>query len=185
MSILKPTLRRHSTSWLAPKVFTAALLVAAFAATGCGGGGQAPASTGGAAPAFSLKDLSGKTVQLSDFKGKVVLLDFWATYCLPCLEAIPEFQKLYESHRKDGFEVIGISIDSFTDNVPSFVKEHGVGYKIVLDPDHKAQDAYKIRGLPETFLVGRDGMLREHWIGYDAELEAEIKNAVQSALSAP
>ncbi|MCH8844118.1 MAG: TlpA family protein disulfide reductase, partial [SAR324 cluster bacterium] len=117
-------------------------------------------------------------------KGKVVLLDFWATYCIPCLDAIPEFQKLYELHRKEGFEVIGISIDSFTENVPTFVKELGVGYTIVLDPDAKAQDAYRIRGLPETFLVGRDGKVREHWIGYNAELEAEIKNAVKSALSA-
>lgn len=112
------------------------------------------------------------------------MLDFWATYCLPCADAIPEIQKLYEKHRKDGFEVVGISVDAFEKNVPSFVKEKGVGYTIVLDSDAKAQDAYRVRGLPETFLVGRDGALLEHWIGYDEELEAEIKNAVESALRA-
>jgi peroxiredoxin len=156
-----------------------------LAAAGCGGGGQAPsAKSGGKTPDFALKDLSGKTVRLSDFKGKVVLIDFWATYCIPCADAIPEFQKLYETHRDKGFEIVGISIDPFTDNVPAFVKEHGVGYKIVLDSDAEAQDAFGIRGLPETFLVGRDGALREHWIGYDDELEAEIRNAVESALRA-
>lgn len=164
-----------------PKSFTAVLLIVAFAAVGCGGG-QAP--QGGAAPDFTLKDLSGKTVRLSDFKGKVVLLDFWATYCLPCLDAIPEFQKLYTKYQKEGFEVVGISIDAFTDNVPEFVKKLGVEYTIVLDSDTTARKAYKVRGLPETFLVGRDGKLREHWIGYDAELEKQIKNAVESALHA-
>ncbi len=157
------------------------LLLAAFAASGCGVK-QGP--TFSTAPGFTLKDLSGKTVRLADFKGKVVLLDFWATYCIPCLDAIPEFQKLYESHKKEGFEVVGISIDSFTDNVPAFVKEQGVGYTVVLDPEAKAQDAYAIRGLPETFLVGRDGKVLEHWIGYDAELETEIKKAVETALRA-
>ena len=149
---------------------------------GCGGGGAA--SGGRKAPDFSLKDLSGRAVGLTDFAGKVVLIDFWATYCIPCADAIPEIQKLYETHREKGFEVVGISVDPFVKNVPSFVKELKVGYTIVLDPDAKAQDAYRVRGLPETFLVGRDGALLEHWIGYDEELKAEIKNAVESALRA-
>ncbi|MFH1725707.1 MAG: TlpA disulfide reductase family protein [Elusimicrobiota bacterium] len=155
------------------------------ASAGCGRPEGSEAKTGRLperAPNFELKDLSGKTVRLSDFQGKVTLLDFWATYCLPCHESIPAFQRMYERYRADGLEVVGISVDAYAEHVPEFVKERGMAYTVLLDSDETAMEAYGIRGLPETFLIDRDGRLRDHWVGFDGQLEEEIRAAVRASL---
>lgn len=137
---------------------------------------------GKSTPAFELPDLNGKTVRLSDFKGKVVLIDFWATYCVPCLEAVPELRKLSDKYQAQGFEVVGISVDAYTDGVPDFVKELKMTYTVLLDADQDVQAAYGLRSLPETFLLGRDGLLIKHWMGFDDEVSKEIPAAVEAAL---
>jgi len=133
-------------------------------------------------PAFELPDLAGKTVRLSDFKGKVVLLDFWATYCIPCRDAVPELRKLSDKYKAQGFEVVGISVDAYTEGVPDFVKELRMNYTVLLDSDQDVQAAYGLRSLPETFLIGRDGLLKKHWMGFDEKVGKAISAAVEAAL---
>ncbi|MDQ7082775.1 MAG: TlpA disulfide reductase family protein [Aquificota bacterium] len=110
------------------------------------------------APDFRLKDLSGKEVSLSDFRGKVVLVNFWATWCPPCKEEIPIFQRVYKKYRDKGFEILAISSDSSPDPVKKFVKEYGLGF-IVLYDDGSVAQKYGIQGLPTSFLINREGKI--------------------------
>ena len=133
-------------------------------------------------PAFELPNLTGKSVRLGDFKGKVVLLDFWATYCVPCRDAVPELRKLSDQYKAQGLEIIGISVDAYTETVPEIAKELGMNYTVLLDANQDVQAAYGLRSLPETFLLDRDGLLIEHWMGYDQQVGKEIAIAVVAAL---
>jgi thiol-disulfide isomerase/thioredoxin len=112
------------------------------------------------APAWQLKDPGGKTVQFSDFKGKVVVLDFWATWCPPCLAEIPEFIALQKKYGEKGLVVVGVSMDEGgTVPVARFVKNHGVDYPIVMGDDKISADYGDIMGLPTTFVIDRQGKI--------------------------
>lgn len=156
------------------------LLAAALAA--CGGpdpgAGRAPKR----AADFELEAISGKTVRLSDFKGKLVLLDFWATYCGPCHESIPYFQRLYKEFGPDDFTVIGVSVDAYKEYVPDFVKETGIDYPIALDPGRKTLGDYGVHNLPTTFLIGKDGVILREWMGFDPMVADEMRALVSQTL---
>jgi len=159
--------------------------MAAGLAAGCAPSGDPAAGVPGIgepAPRFELKDLSGKVVRLTDFSGKVVLIDFWATYCLPCHEAIPEFRKLHDEFKADGFEVVGISVDAYTGNVPDFVREYKIQYPVVLDPKQETAQSFGFSQLPTTFLVDRAGRIRRKWLGFDPAIGEEIRTEVKAAL---
>ena len=153
-------------------------------ASGCSPTSETAVGVDDVAPEFSLKDLAGRTVRLSDFKGKVVLIDFWATYCLPCHDAIPAFGQLYEKYRLEGLEVVGISVDAYAGHIPDFVKDHDMKYTVVLDPTQETAEVYGLSQLPTTVLVGRTGKIRRKWLGYDAvigeEIAAEVKSSLES-----
>ncbi len=119
------------------------------------------------APAFSLADLNGRTISLEQFKGKVVFLDFWAPWCIPCRQELPELDKLYNKFRKDGFEVIGISIDSSEKNVAAFMQKIPLSVHIVLDKKNEVSDAYRVTSLPTGFIIGRDGIIHRVYKGFD------------------
>src|SRR5689334_4209825 len=112
-----------------------------------------------AAPGLSLKDVSGKAVRLEDLRGKVVLVDFWATWCDSCLDSLPVYEKLYESRRKDGLVVLGVDEDARSKGVAAFAAQRGVGYPVLLDPDRDAYYAWRVRGLPTAFLLDADGRI--------------------------
>lgn len=132
---------------------------------------------------FELPDLAGKTVRLSDFSGKVVLLDFWATYCIPCHESIPEFQSLYERYGPKDFTVLGVSVDAYVREVPDYAKEMGMRYPVLLDSDRTAAEAYGVHKLPTTFLLDRAGRIRREWQGYDAAIAGEIRAELAAVLA--
>ncbi len=119
------------------------------------------------APDFALTSTDGKTIRLSDYRGKVVVLDFWATWCPPCKAEIPDFIRLYSQYQKDGFQMLGISLDQGgLSDVKPFMKDYGINYPIMLG-DNQVVAAYGgIRGIPTTFVIDKKGYVRAAFEGY-------------------
>jgi cytochrome c biogenesis protein CcmG/thiol:disulfide interchange protein DsbE len=129
------------------------------------------------APPFSLTDISGNKLSLNDYKGKVVMLDFWATWCGPCRIEIPGFVELQNRYGREGFAVIGISMDDGADPVVDFYRQFKMNYRVALGDDRVTELYGGVLGLPTTFLIGRDGRIyRKHVGAADPALfEQEIK----------
>jgi peroxiredoxin len=125
-----------------------------------------PATQRKAAPEFSLKDANGKTVLLSEYRGKVVLLNFWATWCGPCKVEIPWFIEFERRHKDQGFAVVGISMDE--DGWPAvrpFIAEAGINYRILMGDDSVSQLYGGVESLPTTFILDRDGRIAATHLG--------------------
>jgi peroxiredoxin len=137
-----------------------------------------------AAPDFSLKDADGKTVRLSDYKGKVVLLDFWATYCGPCKIEIPWFMDFERKHKDQGFSVLGVDMDEEGwDAVKPFVNDVGINYRIVMGNDATADMFGGIEALPTTLLIDRDGKIAAVHVGLTSK--SDFENAIDQLLQKP
>lgn len=124
----------------------------------------APVLEGSTAPDFTLPDLKGKMVKLSDYKGKVVFLNFWATWCKPCEEEIPSMQIMYDVLKKQSqnFVLLAVSVDSKgPDVVESFAKKYGVTFPILHDRKGYIKEVYKTTGVPETFIIDQNGVVAE------------------------
>ncbi|MDH5541479.1 MAG: TlpA family protein disulfide reductase [Nitrospinota bacterium] len=130
---------------------------------------------GKAAPAFDLASIDGKRFKLSDYKGKLVFLNVWATWCPPCRDEMPSMERLYKELKGPYFEMLAVSIDEDgTESVPPFVKEMGITFPVLLDPEKKDTDKYKeggiaknymITGVPETYLIAGNGVVILHFVG--------------------
>ena len=117
------------------------------------------------APKFALTDISGQKLNLDDYKGKVVLLDFWATWCGPCRIEIPEFVELQKRYRDQGFAVVGISMDDGPEPVREFYQQYKMNYPVAMGDSKLAELYGGILGLPTSLLIGRDGRIYSKHIG--------------------
>jgi len=149
--------------------------------------GPEPIGRGSRAPDFSLARVGGgEPLQLADLRGRIVLVNFWATWCKPCEDEMPAMQRLYEELSGPSFELVAISVDEETEAVERFRERLGLTFPILLDPQQRAAHAYQTFRFPETLLVGSDGKVVERYVGpkeWDAQayvdrirrlLEAEV-----------
>lgn len=117
------------------------------------------------APDFTVTDIDGRKLTLSDFRGKVVLLDFWATWCTPCRSEIPHFVEMQNKFGPQGFQVIGISMDDDVKPVREFYQQYKLNYPVALGDDKLAERFGGILGLPVNFIIDREGRIRSRYLG--------------------
>ena len=174
--------------------FATALLAGCFV-QGCSSGPRTvraasvkPDKDRHAAPDFALKDADGKTVHLSDYRGKVVLLDFWATWCGPCKIEIPWFMDIERKNKDKGFEVLGVSMDdNGWEDVKPFLAELQVNYRVVIGNDDTAKNYGGVDALPTTFLIDREGKIAAIHIGLASRREFEdgVEELLRAAVATP
>lgn len=161
------------------------LLPLAFVAAlhGCVGERGGP-RVGAPAPEYVAATLAGDSVSLASLRGNVVLLNLWATWCAPCRHEVPFLQSLHERHGKDGLAVVGVSLDArgARQAVEEFAREYGVTYRILVDPEMRAMDTYRVLGLPASFLIDRSGTLRWMRFGPLAADDVEFTQALEAML---
>jgi cytochrome c-type biogenesis protein len=135
-------------------------------------------------PAYGATALTGTADSLGKLRGRVVLLNVWATWCIPCRTELPDLQALHERYATQGLEIVGVSIDEASDatNVTEYARERGVTYPLWHDPEDRISGLFLANGVPATYLVGRNGTLRWRWLGPltqdDAALNAELTKAL-------
>ena len=142
---------------------------------------QGDGSIGSQAAEFALADLSGKTVKLSDFKGKVVIVDFWATWCGPCRMEIPDFVRLQSKYREKGLAIVGLSLDADgASSVKPFADEHDINYTMLIANDETAKSYGGITAIPTTFVIDRQGRIVQKFLG--AMSAKTFEDAIQPLL---
>ena len=159
-----------------PRILIFAVVL--FLAAGCAR--SSALEVGEKAPDFSLRDTNGKQVSLSDFSGKVVILDFFASWCPPCRQEIPDFIALEKAYSDKGFSMVGVALVSAQD-AKDFAGKYGINYPVLID-DGKVSDAYgPIRSIPTTFVLDKSGKIAKLYIGFRPKsvFEADIKELLK------
>ncbi len=147
-------------------------LAALLALSGCYSGSRPP-RIGTAAPDFTVRD-SDRTVTLSQLKGQVVVLNFWATWCPPCIEEMPSLVRMQQFMKAKGVTVLAVSIDADENNYRRFLRDHHVTLLSVRDPDQKSSSLYGTSKFPETYIIDRNGVVRRKFIGAVDWTEPEV-----------
>ncbi len=153
--------------------------------TGIGGHDEhGTVAAGEKAAPFQLTDLQGDSVSMADLRGKVVFLNIWATWCAPCREEMPSMEKLYQGLQGEkGFVMLAVSQDtSSRQEVVAYVKKHGYHFDVLLDPKNAVAEAYNVSGVPETFIIDRQGRIVAHHSGAFDWSQPAIRDALEELL---
>ncbi len=135
------------------------------------------------APQFTLSDMDGREISLSSFNGKVIIINFWATWCPPCKAEMPSLDSLYREFRNSGLEVIAVSVDRSKDDIKDFLRSRSLEFIILHDKELRVSRDYKVYAYPTSFIIDRKGILREKFIGEVDWLSEEMKRTVKGYLS--
>jgi len=152
--------------------------IALMLLVGCYGGSR-PKHIGDAAPDFTLQD-SDRKVTLSDYHGQVVVLNIWASWCPPCVEETPALIAMQQKLKDKGVTIVAVSIDEDADAYHRFIKDHGVNFLTVRDPDRKTANLYGTFGWPETYIIDRKGVIRRKFIGAADWTSPEITSYLEN-----
>ena len=138
----------------------------------------------GPAPSFNLKTFNAPKIKsLKDFRGQVVLLNFWATWCKPCRDELPLLEAMHKKYSKLGFSVVGVNIDEETELADALIKKMKITFPSFSDPKSKVSDMYKIEAMPSTIMIDRKGNMRYlfngYKPGYEKKYEAQVKKLVR------
>lgn len=135
------------------------------------------------APDFVGKDIhNGQPIALADYRGKVVFIDFWASWCPPCLVSLPAYEKMYQDMDKAEFEFIAINVDEDTEDGLYFLEDHPVSYPVLADPEGNIGKPYGIRTLPVSFLLDRDGRIVQSSRNFKLGDEVDLKQTIEALL---
>lgn len=137
----------------------------------------------GPAPKFTLKTFDGKTVNLSDLKGQVVMVNFWASWCTPCRQEMPKLNELYASYKKAGFTLVGINLDEVKADAEGFMNKVPVKFPVLHDPDGKVADLYKNQAMPSSYFIDRKGNLAYLHQGYRPGEEKDYKAVIRKLIA--
>ena len=160
------------------------LLLGLAGASGAAQEAELPAWTGGPTPPLAVTDLDGRHHELTDYRGKVLLVNFWATWCAPCREELPSLEQLRDALRGRPFEVLAVNVNEGDSRVKRFLAEVPLRLPVLLDRNGDAQRAWRVRGLPATFLLDPEGSIRFWYLGELDWAQPKILRTVESLLPA-
>ncbi|MFC2052094.1 TlpA family protein disulfide reductase [Chloroflexota bacterium] len=155
---------------LALVLTTALLITSCFSAVAPEGNAQSP-DTGNLAPDFQLSNLEGQAISLSDFRGRPVLINFWASWCGPCRAEMPYIQQIFEKWSDRGLVILAIDIGESRSTVEDFMQSYGLSFPALLDMNKTVSAEYNIRFIPTTFLIDKDGIIKAVKIGAFSSVE--------------
>ena len=152
------------------------ILCAGFTSDAWAKAAQAPA------PDFTLKSQKGDNLKLSELRGKVILINFWASWCGPCRQEMPILDELYKHYRSLDFTILGVNVEQDSDNAKSLLKDVSVSFPVLFDNENKVSKLYDVKGMPSTVLVDRDGNIRYVHMGYQPGTEAEYQSQIRTLI---
>ena len=138
--------------------------------------------TGQTAPDFVLKSATGENLRLSEYRGDVVMINFWATWCGPCRQEMPLLDELYGRYQRVGFNLLGVNIDDDPRRAMAMVNELGISFPVLFDEDKKVSKLYEVEAMPLTILLDREGTVRHVHHGYQPGYEQKYLNEIRSLL---
>jgi peroxiredoxin len=160
------------------KNLTLGLLITVFAATSLASSGL----EGQVAPDFALKSSTGENLRLSEYRGDVVMINFWATWCGPCRQEMPLLDELYTRYERVGFSLLGVNIDDDSRRAMQMIEELGVSFPVLFDARKEVSELYEVEAMPVTVLVDREGNVRHVHHGYKPGYEDKYLDQVRSLL---
>ncbi len=137
---------------------------------------------GSMAPNFTLKSSAGRNVKLSEHRGEVIMLNFWATWCGPCRQEMPLLNRIHEHYRKAGFTLLGVNIDDRPEAARDMAKKLGIAFPVLFDTEKRVSRLYDVNAMPSTVLIDRDGRVRHIHLGYRAGYEDKYESQIRELL---
>ena len=173
--------RNRARSGRVVLILLAVALLGLLAVQACTPSSASAVSVGKPAPDFTLVDLEGNQISLSDFRGETVFVNFWATWCPPCRAEMPEIEAIYQEYKDKGVVVIGVDIQETKEEVLQYIQEGGYSWTFVLDTTGEVTTNYQITGIPSSFFIDREGIIRAMNIGAITKraMEANLAKAMQ------
>jgi cytochrome c biogenesis protein CcmG/thiol:disulfide interchange protein DsbE len=135
------------------------------------------------APDFQLPQIGGDKVSLSELRGNVVYVDFWATWCPPCRESFPWMESMHQRYQDLGLQIVAISLDQKSDLIKSFLKAHKASFTILHDSEGGVAESFKVKGMPSSYLVDRNGNIRMRHAGFNDSDKAELESKIKKLLT--